>query len=144
MKLADLLGLGENVIFDKWMSRENLLNAIVTSDVFMFAGLRDGGGAVVVEAMSVGKPVVCLAIGGPEMHVDDCTGFKIAATTPEESINGMAEALVRLHNDESLLKLMGESAKEKARDFYLWDRAGDRLKSIYDQIILSEAKIKTS
>lgn len=135
VKMVKDAGLEEHVIFEKWMTREKLLGLISYSDVFLFSGLRDGGGAVVVEAMSQAKPIVCLDIGGPAMHVDDECGFKITATTPLDSAVGMAEALGCLYSDNNLCRIMGDAGKKKALNFYHWDRSGDRLKAIYDNII---------
>lgn len=134
VQMVDSAGLNASIKFARWLPREDLLKLIASSDVFLFPGLRDGGGAVVVEAMSIGKPVVCLAIGGPDMHVDDQCGFKIVATTPSHSANDMAIALERLYKDQNLRDAMGSAGREKALNFYHWDRAGDRLKTIYDTI----------
>ena len=134
-KTVESAGLGDNVKFNQWIPRESLLKLIASSDVFLFSGLRDGGGAVVVEAMAVGKPVVCLAIGGPAMHIDDYCGFKISATTPLDSAHGMADALEQLYKDENLRKTMGNAARQRALNVYHWDRAGDRLKIIYDNLV---------
>ena len=127
-------GLGSNVHFEQWMPREKLLQEIASSDVFLFSGLRDGGGAVVVEAMSVGKPVVCLDIGGPAMHISEDSGIKVPATTPQRTVNDLAAALERLYQDRGLRERMGEAAREKALQVYHWDRAGERLQEIYSRV----------
>ena len=133
-KTVESAGLMQNVKFNEWIPRDSLLKLMASSDVFLFSGLRDGGGAVVVEAMAVGKPVVCLAIGGPAMHIDDHCGFKISATTPLDSAYGMAAALEQLYEDENLRETMGSAAQERALTVYHWDSAGDRLKVIYDNL----------
>lgn len=128
-------GLEENVKFAGWIPREEVLTQMASADVFLFPGLRDGGGEVVVEAMSMGKPVVCLELGGPAMHVTDESGIKIAATSPKQSVQGMAEALERLYVDRDLRDNMGKAARKRATDIYHWDRAGERLADIYKQTI---------
>ena len=106
-----------------------------THDVFLFPSLRDGGGAVVIEAMAAGKPVVCLDAGGPGMHVSDEWGFKITPTTPEDTINGLASALEQLYLDPDLRQRMGRAARKRSEDFYHWNKLGDQLMVIYQGAI---------
>lgn len=133
-------GLADNVKFAGWIPREELLAKMASADVFLFPALRDGGGEVVVEAMSMGKPVVCLELGGPAMHITDEIGIKIAATSPKRSVQGMADALERLYLDRELRDTMGRAARERAMDIYHWDRAGERLADIYQQTISARTK----
>ena len=111
--------------------RDVLLNQIASCDVFLFPSLRDGGGTVVIEAMSVGTPVVCLDIGGPGMHITNDCGIKVAPSSPEETIHGLAEALERLYLDREMGCRMGHAARERAAQVYHWDKLGDRLNEIY-------------
>ena len=128
-------GVEDKVKFVGWLPREELLMRMASADVFLFPGLRDGGGEVVVEAMSMGKPVVCLELGGPAMHVTDESGIRIAAISPGKSVQGMAQALERLYQDPELRDTMGKAARERALEVYHWDRAGERLQEIYQQIL---------
>jgi glycosyltransferase involved in cell wall biosynthesis len=64
--LIDRLGLQARVYFQDWMPRDKLLAAVAACDVFLFPSLRDGGGAVVVEAMGDGKPVICFDIAATD------------------------------------------------------------------------------
>ena len=131
-------GLGDKVRIEQWMPRSELLTKMASSDIFLFPSLRDGGGAVVVEAMSMGKPVICLNTGGPAMHVTDDTGVKIATTSPCQSVRDMAAALERLYLDPELRDKLGKAARERAVQMYHWDRAGERVLEIYQHAITSE------
>ena len=101
------------------------------SDVLLFPSLRDGGGAVVVEAMAAGLPVVCLDVGGPGFHVHDEWGIKIKQGCPEDVIREIAKGLGRLCSDRDLCSKMGEAARQRAIIYYRWDKLGDRLHDIY-------------
>jgi glycosyltransferase involved in cell wall biosynthesis len=113
------------------MPRGELLSRMSFHDVFLFPSLRDGGGAVVIEAMAAGKPVVCLDAGGPGMHVSDEWGFKITPTTPKDAVNELASALERLYLDPDLRQRMGRAARKRSKNFYHWDKLGDQLMKIY-------------
>lgn len=111
--------------------RDDLLARMASSDVLLFPSLRDGGGTVVIEAMSAAKPVVCLDIGGPGLHITESCGIKITPTSPTETVQNLADALERLYLDEDLRVKLGEAARERARQLYHWDRLGERLLEVY-------------
>ena len=134
--LAKASGLETQVRFRKWMAREELLAEMASCDVFLFPSLRDGGGAVVVEAMALGRPVVCLDTAGPGMHVTEDSGIKVIPHSPEQTVHELANALERLCLDEGLRSKLGKAARERAEQEYHWDRLGERLMGIY-QLALS-------
>jgi glycosyltransferase involved in cell wall biosynthesis len=113
------------------VARDELLARMASCDVFLFPSLRDGGGAVVIEAMAAGKPVVCLDVGGPGMHVTDECGIKVATHSPEDAAHQMADALERLHKDVTLRLKMGRAARKRAEQVYHWDRLGEKLMETY-------------
>ncbi|MGB0036223.1 MAG: glycosyltransferase family 4 protein [Candidatus Acidiferrales bacterium] len=129
--LAGELGQTRQVRFEDWMTREELLSQMRASDVFLFPSLRDGGGAVVVEAMAAGKPIVCLDLAGPGLHVTPECGMKITPCSPERTVREMAAALERLYQDKELRTRMGQAARKRGEEHYHWDRLGERLQEIY-------------
>jgi glycosyltransferase involved in cell wall biosynthesis len=134
-RLSDELKIEDKVLFEHWMEREKLLRKMSDCDVFIFPSLRDGGGAVVVEAMAMGKPVICLDIGGSGFHINEKCGIKIKPESPNQSIQEMADALFLLHKNVYLRQILGQAAQQKAKDFYLWDRLGEQLIKIYEKFI---------
>ena len=125
--------LGAKVQVRPAVPRNELLTEMTSCDVFLFPSLRDGGGAVVIEAMSAGKPVVCLDTGGPGMHVTDECGIKIQADSAEEATHQLADALERLHQDQILRLKLGRASRERAEQVYHWDRLGERLMKVYQR-----------
>ena len=117
------------------VSRDELLSKMASCDVFLFPSLRDGGGAVVIEAMAAGKPVICLDSGGPGMHVTEGSGIKIRPSYPEDAAHNLADALERLHQDKALRLKLGEAARERAEQVYHWDRLGERLMEVYQHAL---------
>jgi glycosyltransferase involved in cell wall biosynthesis len=118
--------------------RRDLLSMMASSDALLFPSLRDGGGTVVIEAMSVAKPVICVDIGGPGLHITEDCGIKIAPTSSQETAQNLADALERLYLDEGLRTRLGEAGRQRVRELYHWDRLGERLMEIYQPILRSE------
>lgn len=132
--LVQEYGLDDKVNLVPEVPRGELMSKMAGCDVLLFPSMRDGGGTVVIEAMSVGKPVVCLDIGGPGMHITEECGVKITPSSPEETVDRLAEALERLYLDPELRRRLGEAGRARAENDYHWDRLGDRLTEIYQQI----------
>lgn len=133
--LVEKLGLAEKVIFKKWLSRKDLLIEMARADVFLFSSLRDGGGAVVVEAMAAGKPVVCFDISGPGFHVDQNCGIKIKSSSPKQSVQDFSKALEKLNQDSLFCDKLGKNAKQKVKNYYNWDKLGEQLEKIYEKVL---------
>lgn len=134
-KLAENLGVQEKIKFIPWIPRKELFEKMTESHVFLFPSLREGGGAVVVEAMACGIPVICLNNAGPGYHIQEKWGIKIDPLNPESIIKEMAKALKQLYRDENLRHRLAEASLIRAEDFYVWDRQGERLQSIYDEAL---------
>ena len=97
---------------------------------------------MVIEAMSAARPVVCLDAGGPGLHITESCGIKVDPQSPPETVAGLAAALERLYLDDGLRERMGAAGRERAREFYHWDRLGDRLMEIYRSVVLADASIQ--
>jgi len=137
-ELAEKAGVPDRIQFIPWLTRDELLREIRSSHVFLYPSLREGGGAVVVEAMASGVPVIALDIAGPGFHVQDAWGIKIEPRDPDFIIHEMSAALERLYLDGVLREGMGAKARERAAEYYRWDKLGDRMERIYQASCLKD------
>ena len=131
MAMVQGLQLESKVSVISEIPRDELLARMASCDVFLFPSLRDGGGAVVIEAMAAGKPVICLDAGGPGMHTNEECGVKIPPRSPADAVHELANALERLYLDQELRLELGRAARKRAEGFYHWDSLGDRLMEVY-------------
>jgi glycosyltransferase involved in cell wall biosynthesis len=129
------LNFQNKVQIKKWMPREEFLTQLAQCDVLLFPSLRDGGGQVVVEAMAAQKPVICLDIAGPGFHIDNKWGIKIFPSYPKKAIREIAKALELLYFDRKLREVLGKAARERAEKIYHWDRLGEKLFKIYQEVL---------
>ena len=133
--LASRLGVADMIVWTPWSTRPEVFQKMRQSDVFFFPSLRDGGGAVVVEAMASGVPTVCLDVGGPGFHVREPWGVKVAPGRPDAVAADLAAALGRLWCDPGLRDRMGRASRERAASYYEWGRLGERLRVIYEDAL---------
>ncbi len=137
-KLTSSLNLQDKVEFIPWLEREELFRQLNFSDALLFSSFRDGGGQVLIEAMACGKPVIGLNVGGPGFHIEKEWGIKIEPKDPEYTIQEMFKALQTLYLDPELRKNMGEAGRIRVEEFYLWEKLGDKLQHIYQEVLPKE------
>jgi glycosyltransferase involved in cell wall biosynthesis len=116
-------------------SREEVLDILNECDVLVHPSFHDSGGMVCVEAMAAGKPVICLDLGGPALLVTDDTGFKIPTQSPDQVTKDMAKAMLTLANNPELRKRMGEAGRRRVKKHFLWEKKGDFINNIYQDIV---------
>jgi glycosyltransferase involved in cell wall biosynthesis len=133
--LVQTLSTRDRIRFLPWLPRKALIGRMRQSDLFLFPSFRDGGGAVVVEAMASGVPVICLDTGGPGFHVQEAWGIKVAPLSPDHVISEMGKAVHRLYTDKELREEMGRAARDRAEAYYVWDRLGEEMLGIYDKVL---------
>ena len=133
--LADRLGIAGRLIWTPWSTRSEIFGKMRQSDVFLFPSMRDGGGAVVVEAMACGLPVVCLDLAGPGLHIRDGCGVKVPSGSPDVVAAALAGALGRFWCDPGLRARMGAAGRDRAASSYEWGRLGERLRMIYTDVL---------
>ena len=118
-QLVERLEIKESVSWIPWMDREELLAFYPHHDLFLFPSLHDSGGMAVLEAMSLGLPVLCLDLGGPAVSVDDTCGRVIGTEgrTEEELVLIISEYLSQVLSDLSVLKPLSVGARPRAASF---------------------------
>ncbi len=128
-RLASRLGVNDKITWHGWLPKAEAQKVVADSDVFVITSLRDLTSTVLIEALSAGKPVICLDHCGFSDVVDDTCGIKIPIGLPREVIAGFGKAICRLKNRE-LREKLSRGAIEKAKR-YLWTEKAKVLKDIY-------------
>ena len=125
----------DHVKFLGQLPHSELAKYYEAADLLVFPALRDSGGSAVLEAMSDGLPVICLDWGGPTEMVDAGSGVKIPITTPDQTIQEFADALVRLRNDPQLRLRLGIEAARRARAHFTWASKRRVLEDTYNRLL---------
>ena len=134
--LVKKMEIEEKVIFQNKLPQHEFYQRLREIDVFLFPSF-EGGGMVVIEAMSYGKPVVCLDYGGPgEMVIPDC-GFKVPIERPEEVTAGLTDALEKLSLSPNLRRKMGEAGRKRVEAQFEWQVKGKMIAKLYQEVLSS-------
>jgi glycosyltransferase involved in cell wall biosynthesis len=133
--LAADLGIAQQVKFWNRLPRSETLQKLSQCSALVHPSLHDSGGWVCLEAMAVGRPVICLDLGGPSTQITPETGFKIPAHTPNQAVAELAKAMIRLAQEPELRTSMEKAGQQRVRELYSWEVRGQSLAQLYAEII---------
>jgi glycosyltransferase involved in cell wall biosynthesis len=139
---ADQMGLASVVKFSGFMSQQDCARRLQQADVFLLPSLFECGGAVVLEAMAVGVPVIATAWGGPLDYLDQTCGILVAPDSREALVAGFAAAMKALAGSRPLRTKMGEAGYARARQHFDWQRKIDQIQELYQLAQQSPWKTK--
>jgi glycosyltransferase involved in cell wall biosynthesis len=134
-KSSELLGLEKNVIFMGRVSHDEMNRVFSEADVFTFPSLRDTSGAIVLEAMAMEIPTVCIDHQGAAIMVDKTSGLKIAPDSPDKMAEAIAVAISSLMEDDVICKKMGIAARERVTQEYDWSVRVQRTDEDYQELV---------
>jgi len=122
--------LSSHVVFVEREAR--ILELIQCLDIFVLPSIaNEDFPNVVLEAMSLGKPIVGSDLGGiPEQIAHGVNGFLVP---PGES-KTLADALERLLQDESLRRRMGWEGRARFERLFSYDRVIAEYMALYDRL----------
>jgi glycosyltransferase involved in cell wall biosynthesis len=129
-RLTAELGLTQQVRFQGWLSRPEVVQFYQKADIFVFPSYREPGGNVIFEAMGYGLPLIASEIGGPGAAVDASCGIQLSASSPEQYAQDLASAISRLVDDQALRLALGAGARRRVAAVGLWDSKVDRFDEI--------------
>ena len=130
MEIAACLKLGPLINWHGHVPRTDALETMARAHVLVHTSLHEGTPGVVLEALSLGLPVICHGVSGMAVAVTDQCGIKVPLRDPDTSILGFASAIERLAVDRPLYARMSIGALARARELD-WDSKIDRISGAY-------------
>jgi glycosyltransferase involved in cell wall biosynthesis len=128
-------GLTDVIAFSGRRTHDEMKEEFAQADIFVFPSIRDTSGAIVLEAMACGLPVICLDHQGAKLMVDDQSGIKIKPQSLELTIEGMSEAILKLSSNTNLRESLGRGARERAVKEFSWNSKASRIANEYRKIL---------
>jgi glycosyltransferase involved in cell wall biosynthesis len=133
-RLARRLGIESRVHFAGDVPRAHVLGRLRLSHLLVHPSLHESGGGVCCEALAMGCPVACLDLGGPALQVNEDSGFRIPARDPERAVAELAEMMVKLAGDRTLLARKSRDARRAAHELS-WERKCEQLSALYRSVL---------
>ena len=141
-QLAADLGLREGGASDAgvahfagWLPQASCHEWLLKADCLVLPSVRECGGAVVLEAMALAKPVIAAAWGGPLDYLDPSCGVLVPVTSPDDLVAAIEAAMVRLAASATLRGRLGQAAAAKVQAEYNWKTKADRIVELYAEAL---------
>jgi glycosyltransferase involved in cell wall biosynthesis len=129
------------VHFAGWLAQADCASRMRNVDCLVLPSLLECGGAVVLEAMSMGKPVIATAWGGPLDYLDPSCGVLVPPTSPESIVERFAAAMVKVARSATIRQRLGERGLAKVRREFDWELKVDRMLALYlDAVCRQESR----
>lgn len=114
------LGLTESVRFTGNLPLNEVSPIMQQAHVFCLPSVRESGGAVLLEAMAVARPVIAVDFGGPAEIVDAAVGVKLPPTGKADVVQGLIDALTDVREHPQRWQARGEEGRRRVENNYSW------------------------
>lgn len=131
LHLSGKYGLRNRIRFLGRLSAEEMKQEYLKCHTYVCASVLENSPNSVGEAMLLGTPVVCANVGGvPSMVTDGLEGLLFE----KGSKDGLAEAILKIWDDDGLAQKLGRNARIRAKRTHDGERNFNRLIEIYQAI----------
>ncbi len=134
------LGLTDAVRFAGALPAGEVAAEMAAAHVFCLPSVRESGGAVLLEAMACGRPVIALAFGGPAEIVDDEVGRLLAAVSPQQVTSDLAATLADVCREPDRWRRRGAAGRRRVAEHFSWPAKVAGAAGIYHEILQAEAR----
>ena len=118
-------------VIDEWVDRDEIPLLVGKSDLYIQPSLTEGLPLAVLEAMSMGKPVVVTKAGGmPELIKD-----KGAILIEKNNKKQLYDAILYYIKNPQDVKIGGQINSKFVRDTFNWDKHARKLYDVYTELM---------
>lgn len=133
-KMTGKVGLINQVVWHGKVSHTEAQDLMNSCHILVHTALKEGTPHVVLEAMSLGLPVICHDACGMGVAVNESCGIKIPLFNPKVSIDGFKAAIECFLQDRSLLERLSSGALKRAAEL-TWESHIIRISNTYQNIL---------
>ena len=130
--LKKLAAKSKNIEFFGKLSHDTLLQSMLKGKIFVLPSTNaEGLPNVVLEAMSIGLPIIATKVGGvPDIIEDSKTGLLI----DPKSLSALRESILHLSKDHNLRKEMSKNCLEEIKK-YSWNNITPKIEETLNKTI---------
>jgi glycosyltransferase involved in cell wall biosynthesis len=129
------LGIEDAVAFVGARPLNEVPAFIADAHVFCLPSVRESGGAVILEAMAVARPVIAVAYGGPAELVDDEIGRPISPDGSDTVVTQIAAGLQDVIDNPERWRARGLEGRRRAEQLHGWDAKIGQAIEIYESVV---------
>ena len=120
--ISKVLGIYEKCVFFGWLDHEAYTEKLNQASIFVLPSFKEGMPMSIIEAMSIGLPIISTSVGGvPELVSHEKTGLLVSAGNSKELTNALERLIQDKEYTEALSTLSYKVYKERfsAENMYL-------------------------
>jgi glycosyltransferase involved in cell wall biosynthesis len=136
---AAALALGDAVRWHGALGADAVAAVMRGSHVFCLPSVRESGGAVLLEAMACGRPVIGMDFGGPAEIVDADVGWIVPVSDPETAVAGLADALRQAFDQPVDAARRGHRGRTRVLAHHTWAARMDAAERLYAEVLADAA-----
>lgn len=129
--MTDDLGLRDHVRFLGFRSHEECSQILKEADALILNSVWECGGAVVLEAMSAGLPVIGPDWGGPADYINEECGVLVHPEPKATYASRICDAIADLAANPSKCTEMGLRGRSRVIEEFDWEKKIDRILDVY-------------
>jgi glycosyltransferase involved in cell wall biosynthesis len=119
--------------------RKDVYRTLAECDLYALLTCRDGPPVSILEAMHMGRPIMCLDIGATREMVPDDAGIKLTAVDSDGLVDEIACSLSWAIAHKDRLREMGANGRRYVENMCYWDQIGQNLELLYKSFMPSTA-----
>jgi glycosyltransferase involved in cell wall biosynthesis len=135
-KMADGLGIAPCVTWHGTLMREQALTIMNNAHVMTISSIKEATSIVLLEALSLGLPVICHDTCGMGIAVTNECGVKTPLKDPETSIRGFNAAICGLLEHPERVEALSRGALRRAEELS-WDKKVKAISGTYSELLLA-------
>jgi glycosyltransferase involved in cell wall biosynthesis len=133
-RLARRLSVHDRCQWHGWLPREQALDVTRNGHAFVITSLFDLTSTVLIEALALGLPVICLDhCGFADVVTPEC-GIKVPVRRPRQVIRDLAAAIAHLWHDEQGRQQLAEGSLRQVAAFS-WEKKGEAVNALYAEAV---------
>lgn len=136
---AKTIGIDLYCTFHGRLSRQEALSVMQKAHLFVITSLKDLTSTVLLEALSLGKPVISPDHCGFSDVIDESCGIKIRIENLDRFILQLARQIETLYYDEALRCQLAQGALRRIEHFS-WHKKAEVVNAIYRRAVCARSK----
>lgn len=133
-KLAENLGLSENVNFVGWLNSEQLRQLLSETSLCVLPSRVESFGLAMGEVMAAGVPIISTNTSSiPEIITDGKTGL----LAPPENPEALAEKILYAINNPSEMEAIAQAGRKRIKKNFTWEKSAERYCLAFESLLNS-------
>jgi glycogen synthase len=130
-RLVAQQGVSAQITLHGWVEHQELQSRLRLAQLFVFPSVREFGGGVVLEAMSLGIVPVVVDYAGPGELVTEEVGYKVPLGTRREIIERLRRLLEHLARQPAELGARSLAARKRVQELFTWEAKARQVMEVY-------------